>query len=285
MTYSLYFDDCLTVLPTLPAESVDCVISDPPYPEIDREYGRMNEADWMVMMQAVVKETRRILKPAGSAVFILQPNSEKVGRMRLWLWRFMVWAGEHWNIVQDAYWWDVDKLPVGGAITDGLMRQSIKPCIWIGSRDCYRNQLAVLWGESESLAVNRRRKQFIRCESPSGRIVNQSKAWFASQERGGVTPHNVLPLTYERPQNGAGYNGHGAGTPLPLCNWWTRYICPPGGVALDPFAGSGTTGIAAAQNGCSYIGIEKFPKYFPILQERVSAAYAQPRQVEMRVSA
>jgi hypothetical protein len=41
-------------------------------------------------MKEVATECRRVLKPKGSAVFILQPNYEAVGRMRLWLWEFVL---------------------------------------------------------------------------------------------------------------------------------------------------------------------------------------------------
>jgi DNA modification methylase len=82
----LRLGDCLEVLKTLDAGSVDCVVTDPPYPEISRDYGRMTEPEWHQVMRGVVSEVRRVLKPRGSAVFILQPNSERVGRMRPWLW-------------------------------------------------------------------------------------------------------------------------------------------------------------------------------------------------------
>ena len=44
---------------------------------------------------------------------------------------------------------------------------------------------------------------------------------------------------------------------------------------LDPFMGSGTTGVAAAQMGRKFIGIEREPKYFDIACERIERAYAQ----------
>jgi DNA modification methylase len=50
---------------------------------------------------------------------------------------------------------------------------------------------------------------------------------------------------------------------------WTR------GVILDPFMGSGTTGVAAAQMGRKFIGIEREPKYFDIACERIERTYAQ----------
>lgn len=54
-------------------------------------------------------------------------------------------------------------------------------------------------------------------------------------------------------------------------------ICPEGGVVLDPFMGSGTTGIACADTGRSFIGIERDAVYFGVAEQRVGAAYAQGR--------
>ena len=51
----------------------------------------------------------------------------------------------------------------------------------------------------------------------------------------------------------------------------------PGGVALDPFMGSGTTGVACANLGRKFIGIEISEKYFQIACERIDAAYRQIR--------
>lgn len=52
---------------------------------------------------------------------------------------------------------------------------------------------------------------------------------------------------------------------------WVR----PGAVAIDPFMGSGTTGVACAQMGRNFIGIEREPKYFEIACKRIEQAYAQ----------
>src|SRR5207248_1329083 len=130
--------DCRAEMRKLAAGSIDAIITDPIYPEVSREYGRMPEKDWHAMMREVVAQAKRILKPFGSMVVILQPNSEKVGKMRLWLWDFVAWAGREWNLVQDCYWWAVDMLPLGGIKRDqGLMRPSVKMCVWLGSPDCY----------------------------------------------------------------------------------------------------------------------------------------------------
>ncbi|GIX31385.1 MAG: hypothetical protein KatS3mg124_1857 [Porticoccaceae bacterium] len=52
-------------------------------------------------------------------------------------------------------------------------------------------------------------------------------------------------------------------------------ICPPGGVVLDPFQGSGTTGVAALMSGRSYIGIEAIDAYHEIACQRLAEAERQ----------
>jgi DNA modification methylase len=52
--------------------------------------------------------------------------------------------------------------------------------------------------------------------------------------------------------------------------------CPKDWMALDPFMGSGTTGVACVKEGRSFIGIEMDPDYFDIAVKRIREAYAQP---------
>jgi DNA modification methylase len=268
--------DCLEVLPTLPAASVDAVITDPPYPEIDRPYGCLTEAQWFTLMDAVVPECRRVLKPTGSAVFVLQPNSRKVGSMRTWLWRFMADWGERWNMVQDAWWWNPSALPTAGATDKGMMRQSVKACVWLGPADCYRCQDAVLWSESDRNKADRAAGRFNRQDYHAGwrpnskpRQLNLATLADAAVRRGGVTPFNLIPIG-SGGNLGKGNNGHAARTPISLADYWVRYISPPGGVVLDPFAGSGTVPMAALARGRSAIAIEKYAPYWPILESRVA---------------
>lgn len=49
-------------------------------------------------------------------------------------------------------------------------------------------------------------------------------------------------------------------------------VCPPGGTVLDPFMGSGTTGVAAVQAGCKFVGIELDKTYFEVAQGRIKEA-------------
>ncbi len=269
---TLIHADCCKELKKIASGSIDCIITDPPYPEVrprGESYPRISEKDWHSMMETVVAEARRILRPKGSAVFILQPNYDKIGKMRLWLWEFLLWAAKDWNLVQDAYWWAIDSMPLAGTRREqGLMRQSVKMCIWLGSPDCHRNQEAVLWTPSDSLAA-KRRENMARRISPSGRSHRNSTLTAAADERGGTTPFNLLPISAGG--NPGGTEGHPAATSYDVVAWWCKYLLPPDGVLLDPFCGSGTMLAAACDNGASkVIGIEKEKKYLRIANRRIT---------------
>jgi len=67
---------------------------------------------------------------------------------------------------------------------------------------------------------------------------------------------------------------HPTQKPLEVMKWVIE-LCPKAETILDPFAGSGTTGLAAIQMGRKFTGIEREPKYFDIACKRIEQAYAQ----------
>ncbi len=69
---------------------------------------------------------------------------------------------------------------------------------------------------------------------------------------------------------------HPTQKPVALMSWCVKNVCPPDGIVLDCFMGSGTTGVACANLGRKFIGIELEPKYFDIACKRIEEAYAQP---------
>jgi DNA modification methylase len=269
--------DCRAALKKLPAASFDLILTDPPYPCVPREYGVWTEEEWFDLMDAVVPEFRRLLKPSGSAVIVLQPNSEKAGRMRLWMWEFLAKWGRAWNVVQDAYQWNHTQLPFGACTTKGLLRGSVKHCVWLGEPDCYRNQGAVLWEEADDskrrrLATRAHHKTTFTSPSASKRStpaprLDQGRVRAAVARRGGVTPFNLIPAANSDNAD----SDHPARTPADLVNWWLRYACPPGGSVLDPFAGSGTTLWESAAMGLSATGVEADAGYVRAMRARVKA--------------
>ncbi len=261
--------DCRKELKKIATASVDLVLTDPIYPCVGKPYGCMTEAVWLEMMKSVVAESRRVLKPGGSAVFILQPNLKTTGTMRLWPWRFMLWAAEEWNLVQDCYWWCPNTLPSHAVSRKvGLLRQSVKLCVWLGSSACYRGQENVLWDISDSMAAVRWENRCLQ-RRPGGQGTRDGRTAEASMERGGSTPFNLLPISAASPGE---HVGHPSTTPLALASWWCRYLLPARGVLLDPFCGAGTMLLAGLDNGASrVIGIDKEKRYLAMSKRKIGA--------------
>ena len=72
---------------------------------------------------------------------------------------------------------------------------------------------------------------------------------------------------------------HPTQKPLEVMKWVIE-LCPKADTILDPFMGSGTTGVAAIQLGRKFIGIEREPKYFDIACKRIEQAVAQGQLFE-----
>lgn len=77
-------------------------------------------------------------------------------------------------------------------------------------------------------------------------------------------------------KNSGGKHEHETQKPVPLMKELVELFTNQGQTVLDPFMGSGTTGVAAVKLGRKFIGIEREPKYFDIACRRVSEALKQP---------
>jgi site-specific DNA-methyltransferase (adenine-specific) len=85
------------------------------------------------------------------------------------------------------------------------------------------------------------------------------------------------PNSYKDDQPNREKIDHPCPKPIAWMVWAVNRASRMGETVLDPFMGSGTTGVACANLGRKFIGIEREPKYFDIACERISAAYAQGR--------
>ena len=78
-------------------------------------------------------------------------------------------------------------------------------------------------------------------------------------------------------------NDHPTVKPTALMRYLCRLVTPSGGVVLDPFAGSGSTGKAAMLEGFGFIGIELNEDYADIARARIAKAAEQARQLELPI--
>ena len=80
-------------------------------------------------------------------------------------------------------------------------------------------------------------------------------------------------------------NIHPTVKPMDLMRYLCRLVTPPGGLVLDPFTGSGSTGKSAVMEGFRFVGIELSPEYAAIARARIQHAvgYVEPQPVAQDV--
>ena len=79
----------------------------------------------------------------------------------------------------------------------------------------------------------------------------------------------------------AGKNAHPTVKPVALMRWLVRLVTPPGGVVLDPFMGSGSTGVAALAEGFRFIGIELDAEMVETAKRRIAGPLFAAEPVEI----
>lgn len=228
MTVQLYCGDCLEILPTLEAESVDAVITDPPYGidyqsawRIDRAQRKPKIANDKQPFIWWLRDAYRMTSSGGSLLCFCEWRHENVFRMAIEV------AG---YTIRSQVIWDRE---------------------WHGLGDLSR--------------------QF----APQHDII-----WFATKEN--FSFRNGRPKSIVRSKRlAADKLVHPNEKPVDLMVQLVSAVAGVGQTVLDPFMGSGTTGVACVQTGRHFIGCEKDAGYFEIAQRRIAEAQAQPSLLEL----
>jgi site-specific DNA-methyltransferase (adenine-specific) len=260
---TLYRGKAEDVLPVIPAASVDCVITSPPYAEQRAaQYGGIPESQYSQWTVGWMSKARPTLKPKGSALINIREHvsggqiSDYVHRTRLAL------REDGWLEPDELIWIKPDGMPVGRV---DRPRRSWERVLWFALlSDCHCFPKAN--GQHSNrigLAAypSRNAESWIH-----GNTAQSMKAPGVSRCRDWVS----VPLS----MNCKGEWRHPAAYPEPLAKWLLSLVTAGNAIALDPFMGSGTTGIACVKAGRKFIGIEKDARYFDIACRRIEKAYA-----------
>jgi hypothetical protein len=122
--------------------------------------------------------------------------------------------------------------------------------------------------------------RFFYVSKPSTKEREDGLAHLPKKSGGEIVDRAEDSAGINNPRAGAGRTAKGRANFHPtvksigLMSWLVRLISPPGGVVLDPFCGSGSTGVAALLGGWNFLGIEKDPEYATIANARIAHAAA-----------
>jgi len=144
------------------------------------------------------------------------------------------------------------------------------------------------WGDREPTKQNIKPSKgsaarFFYCAKASKADRDEGLEGFEVKRTGGMqaTADGSMLTGSGNERTTARANVHPTVKPTDLMRYLCRLVTPPGGVVLDPFTGSGSTGKAAVLEGFRFIGIERDPQYVEIARARVAAERAKPEQVAL----
>lgn len=281
--------DVRQVLDTLPDVSIDTVVTSPPYFRLrnyghDQQIGLERSVDqWVDELRLVARGLRRVLKPTGSLWLNLgdtfsrhpldgaTPKSLVLAPERLAL----ALVTDGWVLRNKVIWAKTNPMPT--SVKDRLS------CTWeviyfFSREQRYNFDLDAIRVPHTS---SKARQNSDASKSPSAKAWSVPEAWRgpSSGSNGGLDRLKSMGLSgHPLGKNPgdlwhiatAGYRGaHHAVYPIALAERPILATCPPGGVVLDPFMGSGTTAIAADRHGRQWVGIEVNAETAELAQQRI----------------
>lgn len=269
-----YCGDALELLKNVSSNSVDLVITSPPFAlQRKKEYGNKDQDDYVDWLLEFTAQIQRIIKEDGSFVIDLGGAYRKGRPVRsLYNYRVLVKLCDEqgWNLAEEFFWFNPSKLP--------------SPIEWVNKRKIRaKDAVNTVWWLSKSdfpkanvsnvlVPYSKRMKKLLQDadkyyspkERPSGHSISSN---FAT-DNGGAIPPNLLQIPntesnsqYLRFCKQAGIKGHPARFPEKLPEFFIKFLTEKGDIVIDIFAGSNTTGAVAERLGRSWIAFEQDRKY------------------------
>ncbi|CUS06089.1 DNA modification methylase [Candidatus Promineifilum breve] len=267
---TLYQGDCFDVLRTLPDNSVDLIVTSPPYADQRKStYGGIHPDHYVEWFTPTAVELLRVLKPTGT--FILNIKEKVVnGERHTYVLQLILRMREvGWLWTEEFMWHKKNSHP--GKWPNRFRDNWERLLQFNKEKQFAMYQDAVMvpmgkWAESRlrNLSETDKRRDNSRVGSGFGKNVSK---WVG---RDMAYPSNVLHMATETSNK-----NHSAAFPLELPSWFIKLFTGAGDLVLDPFMGQGTSCVAATQLQRSSIGIELNEEYYGLACANVDNAFKQ----------
>jgi DNA modification methylase len=282
---NLYHDiilcgDALAELRRLPDNLVDCIVTSPPYfgqrrYHSDDEIGReATPQEYVTRLTDVFREAQRVLNPSGTLWLVLGDKYDR-GRLLGMPWRVALsLMDDGWRLRSEVIWHKPNAMPSAATNRPTVDHEHV--FFFARSARSYYDADAVREPHvtfSEQSRMKGGRKHFHRrgatpeAGKNGGAINLHDGRWDQAFHPQGRNKRTVwsIPLSKFR-------DAHFAVFPERLAETCIAAGCPPGGLVLDPFLGSGTTAVAAEKLGRRYLGIDCVPEYCEMARTRIAVA-------------
>ncbi|MDX2242904.1 MAG: PmeII family type II restriction endonuclease [Leptolyngbyaceae cyanobacterium bins.302] len=259
--------DCLDVLARFPSESIDLIITSPPYADSRKKtYGGISPDEYTDWFLSRAIELKRVLKPEGSFILNIKEKVVNGERHPYVLNLILGMQNQGWLWTEEYIWHKKNSYP---GKWSNRFRDSWERCLHFNKQkkfNMYQESVMVPmgdWAKSRLKKLSETDKQRDSSKVGSGFGKNIAN-WL---ERSMAYPTNVLYMSTE-----CGNKNHSAAFPKSLPSWFIKLFTKPGDIVLDPFVGSGTTCVAAKELSRNYIGIEIKEEYCNLAVSNIKQA-------------
>ena len=264
---TLFLGDSIKLLTKLPDDSVDFVITSPPYADNRKStYQGVPMDQYVEWFTPYTAEILRLLKPDGSFILNIKERAENGERHIYVMELILEMRRQGWYWIEEYIWHKKNSYP---GKWQNRFRDAWERCIHFAKAKRFRMfQEEVMvpvgdWADSRLRHLSETDKTRDESRVGSGFGKNISN-WL---DRDFVYPSNVLYMATE-----SSNRGHSASFPIGLPTWFIKLFTRPGDLVLDPFIGSGTTAVAAITLGRHFLGAELDPEYYQLADEAISVA-------------
>ncbi len=276
-----YLADSLDILKALPDNSLNVVVTSPPYAlHFKKEYGNAEKVDYIAWFLPFAREIFRTLADDGSFVLNIGGSYNKGTPTRsLYHFKLLIELVETvgFYLAQECFWYNPAKMPVPAewvTVRRMRIRDSVEYVWWLSKTPWPKaNNRGVLKPYSKDME-RLNRKGIEATLRPSGHHIRSS---FSGIEAGGSIPPNVIDEElpddllrfgnnaandpYTKRCKEAGLKIHPARFPAALPEFFLKLLTGAGDLVLDPFAGSNTTGAVAQALDLRWIAVESVESY------------------------
>jgi DNA modification methylase len=261
------------LLPTLADETVDLIVTSPPYADSRKSsYGGIHPDKYIGWFLPITAELKRVLKPEGSFVLNIKEKVVDGERHTYVLELILEMKRQGWLWTEEYMWHKKNCAP---GKWSNRFRDSWERCLHFNKQKKFKMyQESVMvpvgdWAKTrlKKLSANDSR----RFNSQAGSGFGKNIANWVGREM--AYPTNVLHLATE-----CGNRNHSAAFPKELPSWFIKLFTKEDDVVLDPFTGSGTTCVAALELNRRFIGIEMKDAYYNLAQANIKAVKSIPLQ-------
>lgn len=271
--------DCREVLKTLPDNSIDLIVTSPPYADQRKNtYGGVPPNEYVNWFLPISLELMRVLKPTGTFILNIKERVVNGERHTYVLELILAMRRQGWLWTEEFIWHKKNSYP---GKWPNRFRDSWERLLQFNKQrkfNMYQEAVMVPIGEwAKTRLRNLSRTDRVRDNSKVGSGFGKRVANWVGRDK--VYPTNVLHLATE-----TGNKGHSAVFPEALPEFFIKLFTLPGNWVLDPFMGSGTTLRVARRLNRNAIGIDIVEEYYQRVQRELVDSPLQLHLLENRDS-